>query len=108
MKQRFNVVLFLSFALSAPLYAYSDATQTQPLLQKEKVHALIDLNKADLAQLTGSFKGIGKKRAEAIIAYRASHRGFKSIDELADVKGIGPHFIEVNGEKLKETYTVIK
>ena len=29
----------------------------------------IDLNTADLSMITGSVKGIGKKRAEAIIAY---------------------------------------
>lgn len=66
----------------------------------------IDLNKADLSALTGSFKGIGKKRAEAIIAYRESHHGFKSIEELASVKGFGQHFLDVNREKLKEIFMI--
>ena len=35
-------------------------------------------------------KGVGEKTAQAIIAYRDAHGGFNSIDELQQVKGIGP------------------
>jgi hypothetical protein len=33
---------------------------------------------------------VGEKTAQAIIAYRDAHGGFTSIDELQQVKGIGP------------------
>lgn len=58
--------------------------------------------------LTGSIKGIGKKRAEAIIAYRKSHHGFKSLEELAEVKGLGQRFMAVNRDKLNQVFTLSK
>ncbi|MBN9230542.1 MAG: competence protein ComEA [Legionella sp. 40-6] len=66
----------------------------------------INLNKADASTITGSVKGIGKKRAEAIVAYRDSHQGFKTIDELAQVKGIGQHFVDTHKQALEELYTL--
>ncbi|CAM2796970.1 competence protein ComEA [Legionella steigerwaltii] len=68
----------------------------------------IDLNTADSSMLTGSVKGIGKKRAEAIIAYRKSHHGFKSLEELADVKGLGQRFVTANRDKLNQVFVVNK
>lgn len=66
----------------------------------------IDINTADVTTLTGSVKGIGKKRAEAIIAYRKSHHGFKSLEELAEVKGLGQHFMTANRDKINEIFIV--
>ena len=48
----------------------------------------IDLNTATPAQLE-SVKGIGPKMAAEIIKYRTEHHGFKSIDELKEVRGVG-------------------
>lgn len=48
----------------------------------------VDLNKATASQLE-TIKGIGPKLAGAIIKYRKEHHGFKSLDELKSVKGIG-------------------
>lgn len=99
------------FALLLSFCVISNSVHANPStpgpLKQEAVVAVtkINLNKADVSMLTGSFKGIGKKRAEAIIAYRDSHQGFKSIDELAEVKGLGVHFVEINHDKLSEVYT---
>lgn len=49
----------------------------------------IDLNTADAAALE-TLPGIGESKAAAIIQYRADHGGFKSVDELDNVSGIGP------------------
>jgi len=54
------------------------------------VFGSIDINSAGIKELT-SLKGIGNKKATAIIEYRALHC-FKSVDELAKVKGIGKSF----------------
>ena len=59
----------------------------------------ININTAD-KELLMSIKGIGEKRAEAIIAYRDKNGPFKSIDQLADVKGVGMFFIDSNRDVL--------
>lgn len=47
----------------------------------------VDLNTASKAELE-AIKGIGAKKAEAIIEYRKAHP-FKNVDELKNVKGFG-------------------
>lgn len=59
----------------------------------------ININTADKETLM-SIKGIGEKRAQAIIDYREEHGPFKSVDALAEIKGLGPAFIESNRENL--------
>jgi competence protein ComEA len=102
MKAKFIAVLLSLLVMSIPLHA----APPKSLEQQTTASYKIDLNKADVSVLTGSFKGIGKKRAEAIIAYRDSHKGFKSIEELADVKGFGQHFVDTNRDKLNEIYSI--
>ena len=57
------------------------------------VWAEVDLNSANKAELQ-ALKGIGPKKAEDIIAYREAHGGFKSVDELLNVKGVGKATLE--------------
>ena len=55
--------------------------------------AAVDLNNATKEELI-AVTGIGPARAQAIIDYRSQHGGFKSVDELKDVKGIGARRFE--------------
>lgn len=48
----------------------------------------ININTADNAQLE-SLPGIGPQTAKSITEYRQAHGGFKSVEELKQVKGIG-------------------
>ncbi len=50
--------------------------------------AAVDLNKAGQAELE-SVKGIGPKKAKAIIEHREKNGPFKSVDDLSKVKGFG-------------------
>ena len=54
-----------------------------------QVTGKISLNSATAQELT-TLTGVGEKTAQAIIAYRDALGGFTSIDELQQVKGIGP------------------
>ncbi len=47
----------------------------------------ININTADLEQLC-RLPGIGETRAQAILAYRAEHGAFQSVEELMNVTGI--------------------
>ncbi|HDS1681686.1 TPA: helix-hairpin-helix domain-containing protein [Pseudomonas putida] len=76
--------------------AASQTGQVQPLAQV----ALIDLNDADALTLQQNLNGIGKAKAEAIVAYREANGPFGSVDELLEIKGIGKALLERNKDKL--------
>ena len=60
----------------------------------------VDINSADARTLAQSLSNVGLVKAEAIVAYRNAHGPFKTLDDLAKVKGIGPHIIEANREAI--------
>lgn len=62
--------------------------------------APVDINTANAQTLATVMKGVGQKKAEAIVAYRKAHGPFKSLDELAKVKGISGKTVANNREKL--------
>lgn len=59
----------------------------------------INLNTATVAELQ-QLSGVGEAKAKAIIAYRKKQGGFKSIDELKQVKGIGEALFQKNKARL--------
>ncbi|QOP43243.1 helix-hairpin-helix domain-containing protein [Sulfurimonas sediminis] len=61
----------------------------------------VDINHASKSELM-SLKGIGAKKAEAIMKYRKTHC-FKKIEDITMVKGIGSKFIENNKANLTVT-----
>ena len=69
--------LFLSWLLVSSGAQAADSTQP------------LDLNRATAEQLVG-LPGIGEAKAAAILAIREERGGFRSLDELENVRGIGP------------------
>ena len=59
----------------------------------------IDINVADVETLM-SIKGIGEKRALAIVDYREQYGPFKSVDDLSEVRGVSESLIERSRELL--------
>ena len=57
---------------------------------------VVDINRADAETMIANWKGIGEKKARAIISYRKKNGPFKSIDDLLNVKGIGEGLIKKN------------
>jgi competence protein ComEA len=51
--------------------------------------AAVNINTATKEELT-TLKGIGDKKAQAIIDYRKKNGDFKTVDDLEKVEGIGP------------------
>jgi competence protein ComEA len=87
------VVTWFTYS-GASLAAISfDAASDSAQMKMQKVN----LNTATADQLV-TLPGVGKKKAAAIIEYRKINGKFKSIQDLAEVKGIGEKMIEkLNG-----------
>lgn len=57
-------------------------------------HAAVDLNTASQTELE-TVKGIGPKKAQAIIEYRKKNGPFKSADDLDKVPGFGKKSVDM-------------
>ncbi|WP_314353893.1 ComEA family DNA-binding protein [uncultured Granulicatella sp.] len=68
------------------------ATSSNTTLSNSK-QGVININTATLEELQ-TIKGIGKKKAEAILQYRKEHGAFRSKEDLLQVKGIGKKALE--------------
>ena len=60
----------------------------------------ININSASAKEIAKAVKGVGKAKAEAILAYRKTHGPFKTVDDLAKVKGIGKATVQKNKDQL--------
>ena len=63
--------------------------------------AKVNINTANADELA-TLNGIGKTKAEAIVAYRTANGNFKTVEDLNKVNGIGDKIIE----KIKPDVTV--
>ena len=61
----------------------------------------VNVNSADAATIAASLNGIGTVKAQAIVDYRQKHGPFRSVDELAQVKGISQKLINRNRADLR-------
>jgi competence protein ComEA len=58
-----------------------------------RITGVVNVNTASLEELE-LLPGVGEARARALVALRKERGGFKSIEELKDVKGIGDAGLE--------------
>lgn len=102
----FSVVAFsgATFAVEAPSKptATPAASHVTParLITTNQQDVVVNINTADAEALT-KLKGIGPKKAEAIVAWRKANGNFKSIEQLAEVKGIGAKMLEENRKNIR-------
>lgn len=98
--------LLAGFSLAAhaaptepPAPAPAPAPATAPQVQVAQV-TKVSLNSADAETLARELSGVGAAKAQAIVAYRDSQGPFAAVDELLEVKGIGPAILEKNRDRL--------
>jgi competence protein ComEA len=72
---------------------------SKPTLNANTLGTKVNLNTANIEQLQ-QLHGIGQKKAEAIVAYRSKNGKFKTIEEIQQVKGIGPALYSKNRPRL--------
>ena len=88
-----RVVIALFAALSLSCVAWAPAVSAAPVAAVAKAAGTINLNQASAAQLQ-SLPGIGKVTAEHIISYRSEKGPFHQVEDLLQVKGVGPKTLE--------------
>lgn len=96
----FLSVLILGLTSTFAVAVESSPNSTAAAKAQSVAEQGININTADIAELT-RLKGIGVKKAEAIIAWRTENGGFKSVDQLLEVKGIGEATLMLNRESLR-------
>lgn len=93
-----TVALALSLCCAATPYAQTERPATRPTAEAS---APLNLNTATQAQLE-ALPGIGASTAMRILEYRQKNGGFKKIEDLMNVRGVG----EKSFLKLKPLITV--
>jgi competence protein ComEA len=61
----------------------------------------VNINTASATEIADALDGVGAAKAAAIVAYRQKIGGFKSADQLTEVKGIGLKTVEKNAAFIK-------
>ena len=61
----------------------------------------VDLNTASAAELDRGLVNVGPAKAQAIVDHRQANGPFKSVEELALVKGIGLKTVERNRDQIE-------
>ena len=84
-----NRVLFASLVICVLLAASTGiAAQGKTSPPAKEAPAVVNLNTATSSQIE-ALPGIGASTAKRIIEYRDKNGGFKKVEELMNVKGIG-------------------
>ncbi len=60
----------------------------------------VNINTADATELAEMINGVGLKKAQEIVRYREQKGPFKTIEDLANIKGIGQATIEKNRQNM--------
>lgn len=92
------IAMLVSFTLGAPATVIAQPVE-KPAEVSDALNK-VDINTADAATLALALDGIGMAKAQEIVAYRELNGEFKSIEELAQVKGIGEATIAKNRDRI--------
>jgi len=98
----FRKIVSLVLVLTLPLFAITAHAGTKQTAKQTQVKVVtqVNINTAKAMEIAQLLKGVGLRKAEAIVAYRSKNGKFKSIDELAKVKGIGVKTIAQNRARI--------
>ncbi|MBA6349177.1 MULTISPECIES: helix-hairpin-helix domain-containing protein [unclassified Colwellia] len=92
------LLICLTFTFSSLSFAES-VGGNEPNANVNQIDERIDINHADIKTLS-LLKGIGMKKAAAIVKYRNENGKFISVEDLLNVKGIGGQILALNKSKL--------
>ena len=93
-----TLLLFSSFLLTVQHHAQAAREAINP--QQVIPVLTVNINQATAEEIAEVLVGVGSSKASSIVSYREENGPFKSLDELQEVKGIGPKTIAKNKEKI--------
>lgn len=105
----FSIRLFLALVFTSLAWSISSAHAADPAearkapsakVQSAVAEDKVNVNTASADALSELLNGVGPKKAEAIVAYREANGPFKVVDDLLNVKGIGPATLEKNRDRI--------
>jgi len=88
--------------LTTTLFLNTNLVSAEPKVTPEviEIQKVVHLNNSTIDDLV-TLKGIGHKKAQAILIYRDEVGAFKSVQDLTNVKGIGEKVLTDNQDRLK-------
>jgi len=81
-------------AVSPAVLADDDSAMPPPPV------AQVNINTADAETLALALEGVGPARAMDIVAWRDANGPFTSVEQLQEVRGIGPVTVERNRDRI--------
>lgn len=99
--RRYFLLFLIATGPSLAVAGAGDASPEKPVLRlmhlpSSSKEARVNINTADARELSERLKGVGEKKAEAIVDYREANGDFRSLSQLEKVKGIGPAIVKKN------------
>lgn len=93
-KTTFTLIIFtLLITCSVPSFSVELNEPYVAIDEAMEVQAKLNVNEADVSQLT-KIKGLGPKKAQAIVSYISENGKLTSLDELVNIKGIGTKLVK--------------
>ncbi|QXH37116.1 ComEA family DNA-binding protein [Pseudomonas muyukensis] len=102
MRKTLLTYLLLPLLAGAAITATAQSGGSTPVAVVTPVQqtAMVNINTAQVEELQQALNGIGRSKAEAIVAYRNAHGPFATIDEVLEVNGIGKALLDRNRARL--------
>ena len=79
--------------MASLILLFALAVSPAAAVEQQMLEGVVNINTASAEQLE-MLPGVGEVRARAILAERKGRGGFKSIDDLKAVKGVGDSLLE--------------